>query len=117
MDDKLNRLWRNAGFPKEVKFYRYLKENNVVLSQKAVNNWLSKQSSIQRTREVKKPKAFETITSRKVQNNYQMDIMIYTRREYNGWNAIIGVIDVKSRYAMCLPLKTRKQKEIDILAS
>jgi len=39
--------------------------------------------------------------------------MIYSRKEFNGYNAILGVIDVNSIYAQCIALKTRKKKDID----
>jgi len=42
-----------------------------------------------------------------------MDIMIYSKKEFNGYNAILGVINVNSRYAQCIALKTRKKKDVD----
>jgi len=41
-----------------------------------------------------------------------MDIMVYTRFEYNGYKHILTCIDVYSRYAQAVPLKSRNQTEV-----
>jgi hypothetical protein len=43
---------------------------------------------------------------------FQMDTMVYTRFEYNGYKHILTCIDVYSRYAQAVPLKSRNQTEV-----
>ena len=105
--------WKSSGYLKLDKFYLYLKDKDIKITKKVLIEFLNKQKSIQITKVVNKPKIFNSIVAGSPRVNYQMDIMIYNRKEFNGYGAILGVIDVYSRYAMCLPLKTRKKKEAD----
>ena len=105
--------WSKSGFLRLDKFYRFLKDKDIKITRKEVNEFLNKQKSIQTTTVIPKPKIFPSILANNPGSNYQMDIMIYNRNEFNGWGAILGVIDVNSRYVQCVPLKSRKQKEPD----
>jgi len=113
MDTKLKANWKSSGYLKLDKFYKYLKDKDIKITKRELNEFLNKQKSIQITKVVNKPKIFNSILAARPGINYQMDIMIYTRKEYNGYGAILGVIDVNSRYAHCIALKTRKKKEAD----
>jgi len=113
MDTKLKSNWKSSGYLKLDKFYKYLKDKDIKITKRELNEFLNKQKSIQITKVVNKPKIFNSIVAARPGINYQMDIMIYTRKEYNGYGAILGVIDVNSRYAQCIALKTRKKKDAD----
>lgn len=60
---------------------------------------------------MKKETISRTIVSAGPRQDYQIDIMVYTRNPRRGYLYIIGVIDVYSRFAMCEPLKTREADE------
>lgn len=105
--------WKRSGYLKLDKFYKYLQEKNIKITRKNVSEFLNKQKSIQITKTVNKPTMFNSIVASAPGVCYQMDIMIYNRKEFNGYGAIIGVIDVNSRYCICIPLKTRKKKDAD----
>lgn len=105
--------WKRSGYLKKSKFYKYLKDKEIKIKLKDVEEYLNKQKSIQITKTVIKPKVFNTIVAANPRSGYQMDIMIYNRKEFNGYGAIIGIIDVNSRFCMCVPLKTRKKKDAD----
>ena len=113
MDTKLKANWKSSGYLKLDKFYKYLKDKDIKITRKELNEFLNKQKSIQITKVVNKPKIFNSIVAAKPGVNYQMDIMIYNRKEFNGYGAILGIIDVNSRYAQCIALKTRKKKDAD----
>jgi len=110
---ELKGYWKSSGYLKLDKFYKYLKDKDIKITRKELNEFLNKQKSIQITKVVNKPKIFNSILADSPRVNYQMDIMIYSRKEFNGYGAILGVIDVNSRYAQCIALKTRKKKDAD----
>ena len=110
---ELRGYWKSSGYLKLDKFYKYLKDKDIKITRKELNEFLNKQKSIQITKVVNKPKIFNSILADSPGVNYQMDIMIYSRKEFNGYGAILGVIDVNSRYAQCIALKTRKKKDAD----
>ena len=107
----MEQLWKESGYLKANKFYKYLKDNGHKKTMKEVKDFLNKQLSIQITKPVKKNKIYPTIVGVSVNNIYQMDIMVYNRYAVNGYKYILGVIDVHSRYASCRPLKPREQRE------
>ena len=112
-EDSILELWARSGYLSEGKFYKYLKGSPAHPSHSQLRQLLNQQESVQITARPRKEKTFSTILSPAPRNNYQMDIMIYDRNEQGGFNAILGCIDVYSRFVMCVPLKSRKQKEYD----
>lgn len=111
-DSQLATLWEKSGYLSESKFHKYVNQTHYA-SHSDLKKFLKKQESTQLTRTPKKQKTFNSIVSPSPRNNYQIDIMIYDRNKQGGYSAILGCIDVFSRFAMCVPLKTRKQKEHD----
>jgi hypothetical protein len=60
----------------------------------------------------RRPKEYLPIAARFPGDCFQMDTMVYTRFEYNGYKHILTCIDVYSRYAQAVPLKSRNQTEV-----
>jgi hypothetical protein len=84
------------------------------LSLEAVQQWLDGQSSYQRTKRVSKPRAgkMASIDGRFATYDYQVDILVYERYEYDGFKYILMVADVYSRFLMARPLKSRNMQEV-----
>jgi len=61
---------------------------------------------------IKRPSRFPSIIAEAPRHNYQIDIMHYERKEYNGYKYILSVIDVYSRFAMCYPLRSKRMNEV-----
>lgn len=72
-----------------------------------VKQFLANQYAVQINKTVRKPKVYRSIISPSPRNNYQMDIIVYDRFEYNKHKYILCVIDVYSRYVSCRALTNR----------
>lgn len=105
----------DAGYQGLTKFYRKVKEVNPNVTLSDVKAWLNRQYTFQINRQGIRPTYYRTILANKPKDNYQMDILVYDRYADQGYKHILCCIDVYSRYAMCLPLKSRKVENTDIL--
>lgn len=103
---QLASLYYNAdtGLVSFEKFYKRLKDLGYDFKRKEVEEFVRKQYTDQVNRTTKKPKKFSTITAPFNRFSYQLDIMNYNRFELHHYKYILCVIDVHSRYAMCVPL-------------
>lgn len=102
-----------TGFVSAPKLYRKLKQDDKKITLDAVQNVLNKTPDYQIMKEDRKPKKFNTIVAHTALACVQMDIIIYDRfKTRTGFENILCVIDVYSRYAACRPLKTRKPTEV-----
>jgi hypothetical protein len=101
-----------TGFTSSYKLYKKARENNINVSQKDVKEFLDKQYTSQITKQVNKPKIFSSIYSDKPRDEYQMDIMIYDRYEFNKYKYIFVVVDIHSRYAEARAMTNRRNETI-----
>ena len=112
-EEKIEQFYRKSGFEvgatKLLMFIKGQTDEKVTL--KEVKDFLNKQEVVQIVKPPPKQKFFNSIRSPEKGYSYQMDIMVFTRREFNGFKYILSVIDVYSRYVMCVAMKTRKQKQ------
>ena len=108
-EDELKQQWEELLFPKAQQFYKSLKAKGVKITMKKVKEFLTKQASVQQTKPQQKQKVFSSIVANGPRGNYQMDLMIYDRYERNNYKYVLGVIDVYSRYVVCIPLTNREQ--------
>jgi hypothetical protein len=60
----------------------------------------------------RKPKQWSSIIAKVPRHSYQIDIMDYSRRMYQGYRYILTCIDVYSRFALAEPLKSRVMSEV-----
>lgn len=110
MEAVLKRLYYNdeTGFTGLTKFYKRVKEIDPNIKFSDVRAFLDKQYTHQINRSDVRPKQYRTILANKPRDNYQMDLMVYNRFEKDGYKYILTCVDVNSRYAVVVPLKTRE---------
>jgi len=96
-----------TGFLSATKLYKKLKPTHPNITLNQIKKYVDKQFTTQLNRPSKKPKAYSSIFSPMPKNNYQIDIMVYDRYEYNNYKYILCVIDVYSRYASARALTNR----------
>lgn len=97
-----------TGYTGLYKLYKRAKEKDPTITLSDVKSFLDKQYTNQINRSDVRPKQYRTILASKPRDNYQMDLMIYNRYERDGYKYILTCIDVNSRYAVAVPLKTRQ---------
>lgn len=116
-EEELSHYWAASKYLGKQKFYKYLKEQPALSQRKVtqanVDAFLSKMESMQIKAKPKREALQRTIVASGPRSDYQIDIMVYTRNPRNGFSYVLGCIDVYSRFAMCVPLKTREQKASD----
>lgn len=103
-----------TGYSGLVKLYKKAKEQfpDEPITLSDVRSFLDKQYTYQINRQDVRPKYYRTILAKKPRENYQMDIMIYDRFADGEYKYILVAIDVYSRVAYAVPLKTREAVEI-----
>jgi len=109
MNQELKDLYYDpkTGFSGLVKLYKTAKEKNPAITLSDVKAFLGRQYTFQINRQDMRPKFYRTILAQKPRDNYQMDIMVYSRYAHGGYKYLLNVVDVHSRYAMSVPLKSR----------
>lgn len=98
------------------KIYKKLKAQGVKVRLKDVKDVLEKQLVTQVYKPAAKPRKerFNTIWAKRVREQYQADLLdmkTYTKFNKN-FRYLLNVIDVHSRYAYAVPLKTKNEQEI-----
>jgi len=114
-DELLTRLYYNpkTGLGSEQKLYEQAKEINPKITHKIVKEFLSNQES----KQVFKPqkiKNYFPLQSHQPFDRLQIDILDCRNeapRLNKGINYLFLCIDVYTRYVICIPMKTRTQKE------
>ena len=97
------------GFMSLDKFQRKIKEKGYDIKQKDVKAFLEKQLTWQLNKQSKLPSKYSTYWVHKEADNYQIDLMVYDRYQYQKYKYILCLIDVKSRYAAARPLISKNQ--------
>ena len=101
-----------TGFLSAQKLYQKLREDEIKIPLQEVSEFVDKQLSNQLTKQFKRPKHFNTINASKIRENYQLDIIIYDRYEFNKFKYILCIIDVYSRFVQAAALTNRKIETI-----
>ena len=73
-----------TGFQSSVKLYKKAKIQDKTITLKNVKEYLSQQSTTQITKQVKRETEFDSVRSRGVKNNYQVDVMFLPDYKQNG---------------------------------
>jgi len=109
MNQQLKDLYYDpkTGFSGLVKLYKIAKERDPTITLSDVKAFLARQYTFQINRQDMRPKFYRTILSKAPKDNYQMDIMVYSRYPDGAYKYMLNVVDVHSRYAMSVPLKAR----------
>lgn len=118
MDNQLITLLHNlyyvngqASVPK-AELYRRAKAINPAITHQVVKEFLAQQLNEQLLTRPILPTQYNTIIAHHPRHEYQIDLMIYDRYEYRGYQYVLQVIDVYSRYLSSEPLKIREQETI-----
>lgn len=102
-------LWEQSGFLKSVRpLWEYAKDEGVKVTQKEVKAFLDKQSTVQTHRRPQKQKVFNTIWASKNDYQWQTDVT-FPKRSYQGFRAIVVLVDVHSRKMAAVPITSRQQ--------
>lgn len=114
----MNQIIENAyysastGFTSAKKLYQKLIVEHPQITFKDVNDFVSNQLTSQVNKNKKKQTKFNSIVAYYPGENFQIDIIIYDRFEFNKYKYILVCIDVYSRYMECRPMKNRKNETI-----
>lgn len=111
-DSKISELWEKSGNQSFQKFKQWLLKKGFEFKGTQVKAVLDSKESVQVNRKFIPPSEFNTINASKIRDNFQVDIMVYNRREYRGFKYVLGCIDVHSRFAYCIPMTNRYAKTI-----
>jgi hypothetical protein len=106
----LERLYydRKTGFGSVAKVYRRAKEIAPGITYKQVGGWVGKQDVAIRNAPSRKPKVWNSIYAPYPGCTYQMDLMHYNRYAYKGYDWVLNVVDVYSRLAGAVALRSVK---------
>ena len=110
----LNELYLDPkiGFTGVNKFHEKLKQKDINIDKKELENWYNSLSLVQVTKPYRKPKKYSSIVAHYVGQIFQIDLMIYDRFKFNKYQYILCVVDVYSRYAEARALTNRKTETI-----
>jgi hypothetical protein len=83
--EQLKELYYDAesGFTSADKFYKRAREEDIPVTLKQVKEFLAKQETAQLNKQVKKPDNYRQILAEGPGSNYQLDIIVYDRYEFN----------------------------------
>jgi len=98
------------GFLSADKFARLLKEEGVKVSRKEMTRFLRNQKTWQLNKQQNLPSRYSSYWAANVGDNYQIDLMDYSRYEMNKIRYVLCLIDVKSRYANARALSSKDQR-------
>ena len=101
-----------TGFISENKLYKKAIESGLKVTHKQVQDFLSKQQVNQVVQQQNKAKVFTSIYEDKIRDNYQIDLLIYDRYEYNKYKYILVCVDIHSRYCEARPMTNRRNSTI-----
>jgi transposase InsO family protein len=109
-DGTLSRIYRDpvTGYQSAKKFHRRLRDLGYTNTLKQVTTWLARQTTVQVNRTPHQPKKFNTIYADKPGDDFQMDIMVFKKFAERGFQYILVVIDVNSRYLGLCAMKNRE---------
>ena len=102
----------SEGFLSAEKLYEKAIDMGIDIKRKDVEKFVRKQPGSETTVEKRKPKYFSSIYVDAVRDEYQIDIMVYNRYQFNKYKYILMVIDVHSRYLQVEPLTSRYLSKI-----
>jgi hypothetical protein len=118
MDKETENFLKSLYYKKEninktfKELYDLGKAHGKKLTQKQVSDFLKSQEINQVYKQDKRPEKFSSIVADGIRHEYQMDIMVYDRYEYNKYKYILVIVDIYSRYAEARAMTNRENKTI-----
>ena len=114
MDQILQDAYHEYGYPSSSKLLKILKKNDVVISKKQVDDFVTEQDINQRYRK-KSKKTFTPITTIDTAFDMQMDLLDFSKFSHanGGMKWILIVIDVFSRRAYARAIKSKEPSVVE----
>ena len=119
-DELLNNLYFNPDLPSSFSSVRTLfsaaKKENPAIKLDEVKKWLSKQLTYTLHKPVPKTYRTRPVLVHSIDELWQMDLVDLSKlsKKNDGYKFILSVIDVLSKYAWLVPLKSKNGKELKI---
>lgn len=109
MDKIIDKYYENYNFPSASKLYKILKDDNISVSKRDVELYISSLEEVQITKETKAPKQNGHITAMCPHQIWQIDLFILQKfvKQNKGYRNIFCVIDVFTRKVYCVAMKTK----------
>ena len=103
-----------TGYKSAVKMYKTAKEKGINVSLKQVENFIWNQPTAQLNKQKNRKVSYNHIVANHVNDVWQADLLdVQKWKRFNhGYRWILNVIDVYSRFAFAVPLKTKSTKEV-----
>jgi transposase InsO family protein len=106
------------GYQSKNKLYRkakpYFLQNGMTLTMKNVDDFIKRQETAQVNKQKTRKTAYNKITSHGVNDIWQADLLdVQKWSKFNqGYRYILTIIDIYSRFAWVIPLKTKTTDEV-----
>ena len=119
-EDLLKKLYFNPDLPSSFSSARILfsaaKKENPSIKFEEVKKWLSKQLTYTLHKPVPKTYSTRPVVVHSIDELWQMDLVDLSKlsKKNDGYKFILTVIDVLSKYAWLLPLKSKNGKELKL---
>lgn len=114
-DNLLSKLYYNpeTGFGSLEKLYREAKKKNKNITRKKVKEFLDKQSTVQINKPNRNKKSNIPITG--PVGKWNVDLLFYPKykQQNNGFSIILTAINIHSKYAFAIPLKSKKKEDVN----
>ena len=103
-----------TGFQSATKLYRKAKELGLKVTQKQVTEFIKNQETAQLNKQSTKKEVYNKIIAYGVNDIWQSDLMDFQAlSKFNkGYKWLLTIIDIYSRYAWCIPLKTKSTDNV-----
>ena len=115
MEDKILEYYEAYGYPNLEKLYKLMKADNVSIKKNDIKAFLSKQEEKQiLNQQTVKKKDLGHIVAFGVNEEWQMDTFFLQRywKENHGYKYILAVVDIFSRKAYCIAMKTKDSNDV-----
>ena len=114
INNQLKNIYYNpkTGLVDANKLYKKARENNINTTFRQVQEFLNNQHVHQISKQNYRPPHFSSIIAEKIRDEYQIDIMIYDRYEWNNYKYIICIIDIHSRFCCSRAMTNREAATI-----
>jgi hypothetical protein len=115
MDDELFRLYKKYNYPSFAKFSQILKQNNVVVKNKEIKEFINKQSVNQlHKRTTKQKQMLKFIWAYEPYEMLQIDLLDYQKysRINQGFKYVLIAVDVFTRFAYATPIPDKTPKSV-----
>lgn len=115
MEEELSRLYKKYNYPSLAKFTQILKQNNVVIKNKEIKEFIDKQNVNQlHKRTTKQKQMLKFIWAYEPYEMLQIDLLDYQKysRINQGFKFVLIAVDVFTRFAYATPIPDKTPKSV-----